>query len=71
MVMLNDLDRFSLVIDVIDRVPDLGTLAAGLRQEMVDARLSARAYTRRHGEDAPRSPGGRGRADAGPHRQRR
>ncbi|HEX4100353.1 MAG: hypothetical protein WAN20_25515 [Pseudonocardiaceae bacterium] len=57
MVMLNDLDRFSLVIDVIDRVPDLGTLAAGLRQEMVDTRLSTRAYTRRHGEDAPEIAG--------------
>jgi phosphoketolase len=57
LVMLNDLDRFSLVIDVIDRVPDLGTLTAGLRQEMVDPRLSARAYTRRHGEDAPEIAG--------------
>jgi xylulose-5-phosphate/fructose-6-phosphate phosphoketolase len=53
MVMLNDLDRFSLVIDVIDRVDKLGTRAAGLRQRMVDARLAARAYTRQHGEDAP------------------
>jgi xylulose-5-phosphate/fructose-6-phosphate phosphoketolase len=53
MVMLNDLDRFHLVMDVIDRVPGLGERAAGLRQEMVDARLAARAYTREHGEDAP------------------
>ncbi|HEY1592344.1 MAG TPA: phosphoketolase family protein [Solirubrobacteraceae bacterium] len=53
MVMLNDLDRFHLVMDVIDRVPGLGERAAGLRQEMVDARLSARAHTREHGEDAP------------------
>ncbi|HEY3461173.1 MAG TPA: phosphoketolase family protein, partial [Casimicrobiaceae bacterium] len=41
MVMLNDLDRFHLVIDVIDRVPDLGDRAGGLRQEMQDARLAA------------------------------
>ena len=52
-VMLNDLDRFHLVIDVIDRVPGLGAAAAGLRQRMVDARLQARAYTRSHGEDDP------------------
>ena len=38
MVMLNDLDRYHLVMDVIDRVPGLGEHAAGLRQEMVDAR---------------------------------
>ena len=53
MVMLNDLDRFHLVMDVIDRVPGLGTRAATLRQEMSDARLAARAYTREHGEDDP------------------
>ena len=53
MVMLNDLDRFHLVIDVIDRVPGLATTHAHLRQEMVDARLAARAYTREHGEDDP------------------
>ena len=52
-VMLNDLDRFHLVIDVIDRVPSLGAAAAHLRQRMVDARLQARAYTRAHGEDDP------------------
>jgi len=51
MVMLNDLDRFHLVMDVIDRVPGLGERAAALRQEMTDARLRARAYTRAHGED--------------------
>jgi xylulose-5-phosphate/fructose-6-phosphate phosphoketolase len=53
MVMLNDLDRFHLVIDVIDRVPGLATRAAPLRQELVDTRLRARAYTREHGEDDP------------------
>ncbi len=53
MVMLNDLDRFHLVIDVIDRVPHLGERAAHIRQEMEDARLRARAYTREHGEDDP------------------
>ncbi|MEV6430290.1 phosphoketolase family protein [Nocardia sp. NPDC051463] len=53
MVMLNDLDRFHLVMDVIDRVPTLRDKAAGLRQEMVDARWNARAWTREHGEDIP------------------
>ncbi|GAB3846313.1 phosphoketolase family protein [Micromonospora andamanensis] len=54
MVMLNDLDRFHLVIDVIDRVPGLAARAAHLRQEMTDARQSARDYTRRFGEDDPK-----------------
>jgi xylulose-5-phosphate/fructose-6-phosphate phosphoketolase len=53
MVMLNDLDRFHLVIDVIDRVDGLANRAAGLRQRMLDARLNARRYTRDHGEDDP------------------
>jgi xylulose-5-phosphate/fructose-6-phosphate phosphoketolase len=53
MVMLNDMDRFHLVIDVIDRVPGLGPRAAHLRQHMVDERLRHRAYTREHGDDAP------------------
>jgi xylulose-5-phosphate/fructose-6-phosphate phosphoketolase len=53
MVMLNDLDRFHLVMDVIDRVPGLGERAAGLRQEMVDERLRHRAYTREVGDDPP------------------
>ena len=53
MVMLNDLDRFHLVIDVIDRVPGLAERAAHIRQQMVDRRLAARAYTRDHGVDDP------------------
>jgi xylulose-5-phosphate/fructose-6-phosphate phosphoketolase len=53
MVMLNDLDRFRLVIDVIDRVPGLGERVAGLRQQMVDERLRHRLYTREFGEDPP------------------
>jgi xylulose-5-phosphate/fructose-6-phosphate phosphoketolase len=53
MVMLNDLDRFHLVIDVIDRVEGLANRAAVLRQRMLDARLNARRYTREHGEDDP------------------
>jgi xylulose-5-phosphate/fructose-6-phosphate phosphoketolase len=53
MVMLNDLDRFHLVMDVIDRVPGLAGKAGQLRQGMEDARLRARAWTREHGEDEP------------------
>ncbi len=52
-LMLNDLDRFHLVMDVIDRVPQLGSRSAALRQEMVDERLRHRAYTRELGDDPP------------------
>jgi len=47
------MDRFHLVIDVIDRVPSLQSRAALLRQEMVDARAAARRYTRQFGDDLP------------------
>jgi xylulose-5-phosphate/fructose-6-phosphate phosphoketolase len=53
MVMLNDLDRFHLVMDVIDRVPGLGTRAVSVREHMADERARARQYTRDHGEDLP------------------
>jgi xylulose-5-phosphate/fructose-6-phosphate phosphoketolase len=53
MVMSNDLDRFHLAMDVIDRVPGLGAHSASLRQHLADERLRARAYTREHGEDPP------------------
>jgi xylulose-5-phosphate/fructose-6-phosphate phosphoketolase len=53
MAMLNDLDRFHLVIDVIDRVPGLLERASHLRQHMIDERLRHRAYTREHGDDPP------------------
>ena len=52
-VMLNDLDRFHLVMDVIDRVPGLSARAADVRQLMADRRVEARAYTREYGEDEP------------------
>jgi xylulose-5-phosphate/fructose-6-phosphate phosphoketolase len=53
MVMMNDLDRFHLVIDAIDRVPALAERGAHVRQQMIDARLAARAYTREYGDDIP------------------
>jgi len=52
-VMLNDLDRYHLVMDAIDRVPGLDSRAAGVRQEMIDRRFAARAWTREYGEDIP------------------
>jgi xylulose-5-phosphate/fructose-6-phosphate phosphoketolase len=53
MVMLNDLDRYHLVMDVIDRVPGLSESAGRVREDMGDRRIRARAYTRAHGEDDP------------------
>ena len=53
MVMMNDMDRYHLVMDVIDRTPSLGSRAASLRQEMVDTRRRARQWTRDHGDDLP------------------
>ena len=53
MVMLNDMDRFHLVIDVIDHLPTLGASAAHVRQHMADERLRHRAYTREVGDDMP------------------
>jgi xylulose-5-phosphate/fructose-6-phosphate phosphoketolase len=53
MVVLNDLDRFHLVMDVIDRVPGLLARAALVRQAMVDRRAAHRAYIVEHGDDMP------------------
>ncbi|TMD90125.1 MAG: phosphoketolase family protein, partial [Chloroflexi bacterium] len=53
MVMLNDLDRFHLVMDVIDRVPGLRSRAAHTRQLMEDERMRHRQYTRDVGDDPP------------------
>ncbi|MBN1630975.1 MAG: phosphoketolase family protein, partial [Thermoleophilia bacterium] len=53
MVVLNDLDRFSLVRDVIDRVPGLKERAAHLRQLMRDIHVDHKEYIREHGDDMP------------------
>ncbi len=53
MVMRNDLDRFHLVMDVIDRVPGLRTRAERVRELMAQERVRARAHTREVGEDLP------------------
>ena len=53
MVVMNDMDRYKLVMDVIDRVPGLATRAAVVRQQMVDKRAVHHRYVREHGEDLP------------------
>ena len=53
MVMMNNLDRYHLVTDVIDRIPGLGAKAATTRQAMVDRRNEARAWTRTRGDHLP------------------
>ena len=54
---MNDMDRYHLVIDVVDRVPGLARRAAVLRQQMVDKHAEHRTYTRRTGEDLPEVTG--------------
>jgi xylulose-5-phosphate/fructose-6-phosphate phosphoketolase len=51
MVVRNDLDRFHLASDVIDRVPQLGYMAAYAKQAMRDKLIEHKAYIRQHGED--------------------
>lgn len=53
MTVRNDLDRFHLVMDVIDRVPSLGYRAAHLKQHMRDKLVEHREYITRFGEDMP------------------
>jgi xylulose-5-phosphate/fructose-6-phosphate phosphoketolase len=53
MVVMNDMDRYHLVMDVIDRVPGLGQRAARVNQLMLDKRAEHHAYTREFGEDLP------------------
>jgi xylulose-5-phosphate/fructose-6-phosphate phosphoketolase len=53
MTVLNDMDRFHLVMDVIDRLPQLGERCAYLKQEMQDKLIMHRAYINREGIDMP------------------
>ncbi|KJK53805.1 phosphoketolase [Streptomyces sp. NRRL F-4428] len=53
MVVRNDLDRYRLVMDVIDRVPGLAVRAVGVRQAMADARTRHHAFIREHCTDLP------------------
>jgi xylulose-5-phosphate/fructose-6-phosphate phosphoketolase len=53
MVVRNDLDRYRLVMDVVDRVPGLSARAAAVRQRMADARTRHAAWIAAHGTDLP------------------
>lgn len=53
MVVRNDLDRYRLVMDVVDRVPGLGARAAAVRQRMADVRTRHHSWIREHGTDLP------------------
>jgi xylulose-5-phosphate/fructose-6-phosphate phosphoketolase len=71
MAVRNDIDRFHLVRDVIDRVPSLGASAAYVKQYVRDKRIEHRQYIVQHGEDLPeirnwRWPGNDGDFDSTP-----
>ena len=53
MVVLNDLDRFHLAMDVIDRLPRLGSRGVYLKQQLRDKLLEHKQYIALHGEDMP------------------
>ena len=53
MTVLNDLDRFHLASDVIDRVPGLATIGAHAKQELRGKLIEHRAYVNQHGDDLP------------------
>jgi xylulose-5-phosphate/fructose-6-phosphate phosphoketolase len=53
MTVLNDLDRFHLAIDVIDRVPNLGSKGAYLKQNIKDKLIEHKLYICQYGEDMP------------------
>jgi xylulose-5-phosphate/fructose-6-phosphate phosphoketolase len=57
MCVLNEIDRFHLVLDVIDRVPQLGGRAAYARQAIRDKLIEHRQYISEHGEDLPEISG--------------
>jgi xylulose-5-phosphate/fructose-6-phosphate phosphoketolase len=59
MCVLNDLDRFHLVNDVIDRVPKLGPRAAYAKQAIRDKLIEHKEYIVRHGDDMPEITGWR------------
>jgi xylulose-5-phosphate/fructose-6-phosphate phosphoketolase len=53
MTVRNDLDRYHLAMDVIDRVPQLRTEGSYARQELCDKRVEHKQYIDEHGEDMP------------------
>jgi xylulose-5-phosphate/fructose-6-phosphate phosphoketolase len=53
MVVLNEMDRFHLVEDVIDRVPALGARAAYAKQAIAEKLIEHKQYIAKHGDDMP------------------
>jgi xylulose-5-phosphate/fructose-6-phosphate phosphoketolase len=66
MVVLNDLDRFHLVGDVVDRVPSLGSRAAHVKQLIRDKLIDHKIYIREHGQDMPACASGAGARPSAP-----
>jgi xylulose-5-phosphate/fructose-6-phosphate phosphoketolase len=57
MVVLNELDRYHLALDVVDRLPQLGARAAYFRQTIRDRLIEHKQYIEQHGEDLPEISG--------------
>jgi xylulose-5-phosphate/fructose-6-phosphate phosphoketolase len=53
MTVLNDMDRFHLVMDTIDRLPQTGSRGDHLRQRLQDKLVEHKQYIDKHGEDMP------------------
>ena len=53
MTVLNDMDRFHLVMDMVDRVPQTSAKGAYLKQQLQDKLVEHKQYIRKHGEDMP------------------
>ena len=65
MVVLNDLDRCHLVMDVIDRLPQLGARAAYFKQAIEEQLIDHKQYIQEHGDDLPELAGWRWSSQGG------